>query len=775
MLSAYWFNTYLVLACLFCLGGPCSVAALGPSEFEVLTNGPQWHAAIEPAPDGRGTMVNSVVARLPGNIESQPGGFAGVSVTATVPSQGPAKLCFGLSDSFDGPTAGYHYAELLVEDEILLARDVAGGTPVPQPMAIDLRKVRPQGGLVTIVFRLANRKRVTNFPVVVRFLDPVLTTAEGADRVLPLAQIEAPEPLPPDLPMPSLEIAGRGWTRTACIVQPWGRTQHDAIVHAKERAPWLAAAFGFNAVIILPPDAHNANTNDEHHITDAQFLAALDAYRDAGMRIIIYTSIMHCGHDPAWEFGRLRKEHPEWSQRGPEGEPVTIYGSEWLCPSTGALDLTIEYTRKLLERYAPDAFMLDNNEFFSTPSGITCYCDSCQIGFRKYVAARFGKTVLGEPTDTIRIPAQSGAMYNLWLHWRNRVWAEATERFRVELRGDTPDLVVLANTQYLFASPNLATDFQYGHEDAVLSESRHLTNDGMIDKLLLGKALAKDRPLWNYLGTFQDDFAFLSPPDEVAVNVSTAFALAARPWVVYYGFYEQPDRNKPSLDRMASVLIGHRKHDPARRDLEPFAPVRSLVSLVSRNCRGTRVVPTHLTPLRHSGVASRVVDERALTGGGLDGCRALLIEEAPCLTLADIEAIVAFVKGGGLLITSPSAGLYDEIGRPRPRSPLWATLGLKQAPLDTASCGKGEVMTVFLSAKADRVAERLTFARFITEPPTGAAVLPYLDGDGNLVVYVCGTEALPKGLRVKAPGGAAGKAIVCSPDRSGPYVVPLTR
>ncbi|MEA1950770.1 MAG: hypothetical protein U9N87_05265, partial [Planctomycetota bacterium] len=439
------------------------------------------------------------------------------------------------------------------------------------------------------------------------------------------------------------------------------------------------------------------------------------------------------------------------------------------------LSFTIEYTRKLLKRYAPDAIMLDNNEFFTTPSGLTCCCDSCQAGFRKYVVARFGKTVLGRPTDTVRIPTRPSPLYNLWLHWRNRVWAEATEQFRVELRKDKPDLVVSANTQYLAASPYLATDLQYGHEDAVLSESRHLSSDRMIDKLLLGKGLAKDRPLWNYLGTFQNDLTLLAPPAEVAMNVSTAFAAGARPWVVYYGFHEHPQRNKPSLHRMASVLLWHRKHDPALRGLEPFAPVRSLVSLTSRNCRGSRVLPAHLTPLRRSGVASRVIDERALAGGGLDGCRALLIEDAPCLARPDVEAIAAFVKGGGLLVASPSAGMYDEIGRPRPRSPLWAALGLRQAPVDTARYGKGEVMTVSLPARVERVAQRLAFARFVTEPAARAAVLPYVDRDGNLVVYVCGTESLPKDLRVMAPDGAAGEAIICSPDRPAPYIIPLTR
>ena len=249
-------------------------------------------------------------------------------------------------------------------------------------------------------------------------------------------------------------------------MQPWGKTQWDAVVRAGERAPWLARRFGFNAIIMLPTEAHNANTDPLDQITEARFDAAIAAYRAAGFRLILYSSVMHCGHAPAWEDGTLTRRHPEWSQRGPKGEPVSQqYGAEWLCPSTGALPYTIAYTRGIVQRYRADAVMLDNNEFFATPSGLTCHCADCQKGFRRYLNKHFGDTFLGEPTDKASIPVDRGPLYNLWLHSRNRVWAEVDERYRVELRTDHPNLVVSANTQYLRSSPDLATDLQYRHEE----------------------------------------------------------------------------------------------------------------------------------------------------------------------------------------------------------------------------------------------------------------------------------------------------------------------
>lgn len=745
-----------------------------PDGFTFDASGPPWKTEIKLTPDGLGGLSRAVVVSFPGNTWSEPGQFAAARIAVTLPDAGPAVLSFRLADTFTGPTAGFHFAEVLVDETLVFEHDVAGGTTSPQPVEIDLRQALPQGGRATVTFRLAERKAVSNFAVTVYFIDPVLRTAKGSTRLLPTARIEPPQPLPPDLPLPSLPLAGESWTRTARIVQPWGRTQWDAILRADERAPWLAEKFGFNAIIVLPPEAHNAIRDDSLNVTEAQFQAALSAYRAAGFRIILYSAVMHCGHAPVWQDGTLSKTHPEWSQRGPKGEPVTLWGAEWLCPSTEALPFTIEHARKLVEHYAADAVMLDNNEFFNTPSGLTCHCDGCRSGFREYAKARFGDAVLGEPTADVEIPTEPGPLYNLWLHWRNRVWAEATERFRVELRKLNPDVVLLANTQYLRSSPDLATDLQYAHEDAVLSESRGMSLDAMVDKLFLGRALARNRPLWNYLGTFQEgNFGRLVSPERVSMNVSTAFACGARPWVVYYGFFEDPEANTPALERMAATLRWHDRSNAEHRALKPYAPVRSLVSLTSRNCRLTPLIPTHLAALRKRGVAVRLVEEQALLNGGLEGCRVLLVENATCLSERSVAAIRAFVEAGGLLIASPETGLYDEIGRPRPRSALWTTLGLSQAPLEPTRCGKGEALATTFPIPWDDLRERLQSARFVVEPETDAALVPYLDNRGRFVVYVCSEKPLPASLRVTAPGGAAGHAILCSPDQPEPRIVDL--
>ncbi|MDD8015323.1 MAG: beta-galactosidase [Acidobacteriota bacterium] len=585
----------------------------------------------------------------------------------------------------------------------------------------------------------------------------------------------ADAPLPPDIPLAGLPMNGGSWTPEAVIVQLWGESQWEGIVNAEKRAPWLAAEFGFNAVTVLPPEAHNAITSGENHITEAQFVRAMDAYRRSGFRVILYSSIMHCGHAPIWQDGTLAREHPGWAQRGPKGETITIYGQDWLCPSTGALEYTLDYTAGLVKKYGPDAVIMDNNEFFETPGGMTCYCEGCQAGFKKYARERFGRGVFGLDASTLRIPDSPGPLYNLWIHWRNRVWADATEKFRAGLRAVSPDIVLFSNTQYLFPKNTLATDLQYGHEDVVLSESRELDLTGQVDKLLLGKALAADRPLWNYLGTFnEDDNELLQPPSVVGRCIHATYACGARPWVVYYGFSENPEANGESLSEMARVLKWHIGFGPRIRGFIPYAPVVSLVSHHSFNIRGSKLVPGHLRTLRGEGIAGRIAEEKTLADPAvLELCRVLLVEDAPCLADETIKGICEFVRGGGVLLASADAGRFDESGRERQSSSLWRKLGLNGIPGDKKSLGAAEARVIeFSSFDADAYGE-MEAAKFDVEPAAGTLVIPYRDpSSGDYMVYVLGEGEAPAGITVRAPGGAPGNAVLCF-SGTPPVLVPL--
>jgi hypothetical protein len=304
------------------------------------------------------------------------------------------------------------------------------------------------------------------------------------------------------------------------VLQPWSKTEYIALTNVGDRPRRLREEFGFNALIVLPTDAHNALSDPQFHLTDSQFRQAADAYRKEGYCLILYSSVMHCGHAPVWQSGLLERQHPEWSQRDAWGEPVIEFGHAWLCPSSPARDYTLHYTLRLVQDYSADGIMLDNNGFGHTTKGWTCYCDYCQKSFQQYVLKRCGahwiESQLALELEQIKIPVAPGPLFALWAHWRNRIWAEINESFRLSLRQINPEIIFFANTQYDLPVNTQGSNLQFQHEDLFFSETHETNTRYISQKMALGMSLAR----MSHCGTTSR----LSPKHR-KVRASTVFAL----------------------------------------------------------------------------------------------------------------------------------------------------------------------------------------------------------------------------------------------------------
>jgi len=516
-------------------------------------------------------------------------------------------------------------------------------------------------------------------------------------------------------------------------------------------------------MIVLPPEAHNAITgavgkpDSPQYLSDEEFRQAIAIYRREGIRLILYSSIMHLGHDPQWQLGELGRTHPEWAMRDAAGDTVNLYGNPWLCPSAGALQATLDYTARLVRAYDADAVMLDNNEYMQTETGRwTCYCASCRAKFRDALTARFGaRRVPG--TDILPAQAdlperETDALWGLWLAFRNRTWAEACETYRRELRKIRPDLVLLANTQYLYPSGLLAVDGQYAHLDAVLSESRGHTPLQMAGKMLLGRALAEGRPLWNYIGTFEEkDYTRLRPPDEVAGLCAASAAVGANPWIVFYGF--EGEANQPSL----AVLRRYTDFWRDNADLLGASTLQGdigvLVSTESRDHSATPLLPGTVETLLRAGAALRPLrDGPGLTAADLKPLRAVLATSTPCLRAATARLLAGWVRAGGTLIIAPEAAWRDEYGRWRTQSALAQALKSPVGALGVHKCGAGRVVCV-----ADEAAA-VAAVRPLLRPPFRAAVpvaiFRHQARNGRRVLALVGLEQPLGDLQVRLPADA---------------------
>jgi len=777
-----------IITCLLLCAGVLSMSSASGAEWEAKTNGEGFITRKgEMLLPVEGMAVSALELSFPAQKWSEPGWFAEWASSVEFPA-GPCKLVLYCSDDFFGPTAGFHFVQVLVDGQVCWEQDVAGAAMVQR---VEVAMPAGEGLVISqIAVRLYDKKAVSNFAVTVKIGGLKLVCNGREQALLPLEPVGRDyREYPPDLPLPASEVRGH-WTRAANILQPWGSTQTVAIREAQQWAPRFANDFGFDAIIMLPPEAHNAITVGEARmhegISDEQFANALQTYREKGMKFIMYSSVMHCGHGPAWQFGQLAKAHPEWSMRDADGGLIKRYGNAWLCPSTGALEYTLQYTADLARKFQADGVMLDNNSFmFSEAKQPTCYCGRCQEKFRQYVLERFKHEqmdeILGLTATEIRIPEHDQEpLWGLWLSWRKRVWAQVMEAYRAELRQINPDMVVLANTQYLYGSWILAIDRQYEHEDAVLSESRGYDGTRMAAKMTLGQALAQGRPLWNYIGTFQDkDFRKLRPPERVRSICAASIGAGANPWIVFYGFTGED--NEPSIKVLTEYMAfwsGHAELLGGGRDA---AEVGLLFSPETRDLYGRQMPQRWLQELLGEGVAVRGLWEpRGCRSNDLEGL-SVICAPARCLRQQSAQRLASWVREGGQLLVTPYTGWADEYGRQRSQSALSATVGQNVSAPGRHASGRGTVLCLederqlpdeVMKLVAPEVAGEGSIGAFRRLSDDGRSVLALVGFEGPIGTVTARVPRAVKQAKLYVPGHEA--QTVSVEDKAGQACVSFT-
>jgi hypothetical protein len=101
----------------------------------------------------------------PGNTPTQAGDYASAAVSARVLSTNHAWLHFAEEDDFTGPTSGYHLKQLLVDGAVVWEQDVAAGTTRWQSVDVNVAKQVAAKTNMAVVFRLFDKKGVSNFGV----------------------------------------------------------------------------------------------------------------------------------------------------------------------------------------------------------------------------------------------------------------------------------------------------------------------------------------------------------------------------------------------------------------------------------------------------------------------------------------------------------------------------------------------------------------------------------------------------------------------------------
>lgn len=293
-------------------------------------------------------------------------------------------------------------------------------------------------------------------------------------------------PLPPAAPLPSAPPLPNVALRRGAFLQLWGHSQFVGLTDA-EVPPALKEQYGFDLVIAVPREAHNSMCDTEAHgqqctradqLTEAQFNAGVAGWAAVNVSLVLYTSIMHIGHSPAWENGTYATEHPEWSERDEHGACPKQYGQCNISPAGGGVDAAINYTKGLLALHPSLNSVMIDNAFWQYTGGGTLgpkmpagFENVARAAFREYVTERFGASArefigvdaadAAPPNASQRDEAAPSPLFGVWKVWRARAYAAAVERFRAPLH--VAGVSLLANTAWWPLRWELGCDEVLGH------------------------------------------------------------------------------------------------------------------------------------------------------------------------------------------------------------------------------------------------------------------------------------------------------------------------
>ena len=519
---------------------------------------------------------------------------------------------------------------------------------------------------------------------------PLLLAAVAAAPEQQLDAAACADTAPPDTPIllpsatqPYLRLADDDrlqWLHDGSpLLQGWGSPYQTMLVQsAATNSSFVSALqreFGFSAVILNVP-----GTSGWGGSTPDVFKRAVQAYASAGMGVVLYSSIVHAGEDPAWTSGNLSRDNPGWLQRRADGSPWLLETKPALTPAAdAAVEWTLNRTLGLLREFPQaSAIMLDNSEL-CPGTGLCDYSSAALAKWQAYLTARFPAewarrclNLSDRAAAPLPTAVQIGSpLYGVFTHFRNRLNARGLERFRSVLHVLPGEPVGLfANTELEWPNAALATRLQPHHEDAILTES-YDTGAAAVSKAQLSSAMAPsvDFPVYNFLGSFEKtDYKKLLPPQLALSQLAATLMARAKPWLVYYGL-DTPSASR----RIIGNLLRFRGAKPDlydKKELAAASPLVAVLSPLSTELRGERQVGSWFEAARVLGVPVRLASSERLCTELTDAVRVLLMQNVSVMPRADAECVNGWVKqsGGTLIHRLNSTAMFDEIGQLRSTS-----------------------------------------------------------------------------------------------------------
>lgn len=401
--------------------------------------------------------------------------------------------------------------------------------------------------------------------------------------------------------------------------------------------------------------------------------------------------------DPTFTTPELRAAHPDWCLTAKNGSThtwdtfIAAYAGRALDPAqvdTSAFlacsyspyfeEYLLPMSTEVLERYELDGLWTNGWPFASVAPGALCHCPHC---LQAWDQAHPGHAR----------PAKADASDLKWQDYLAYASARAEDlqrRMREHVRSVRPDAVFISSGatrpettvrwgHQVQHSDALGIDAQ-GRSDFVTDPARRppLWSAGLQSELT--RAVADGKPILRFIGTYTTDERVVrhgakSGP-ELRLQMAQVLAHGERPKWHTIGGTSYDRRWMPGVRELDRWMADHRHW---LRELVPVSDVGVVWSPRSVHLAdwSGRPGPSHRDALvgwygalLESRIPFEYVHEDFLRD--LDRFRVLVLPSALCLSDEDVEAIAAFVAGGGALVAGCDALLGNEWGVPRSVTPV---------------------------------------------------------------------------------------------------------
>ncbi|QEH36030.1 Beta-galactosidase trimerization domain protein [Aquisphaera giovannonii] len=398
-------------------------------------------------------------------------------------------------------------------------------------------------------------------------------------------------------------------------------------------------------------------------------------YRRLGVRIL--------GVYPPCLQGEVYELHPDWRRIAEKDGPIPQVDMKkyphggMLCLLGPYGDFFIDVLAEILAKFPDvDAFSFDGLHY----AGV-CYCGNCRAAFRRATGGEIPKADMDDPA------------FRRYQHWADRRMEGLIVRMQARLKRIKPGVALVTWTtnagrfghflsipRNMPARMNLLLDAP--DQEFWLDE----TNRGatIVPALanatiwaMTGHRVAFSEPYLMSHGNPYGKDSF--PAHEVLRRMMLALTYGASPSIAV----GQPETLRGAVEAGLRE-VKRRKPWLGRKRPEPWAAIA--LSDNTRNFYGRDPAKVEERYLAHvlgafraaveEHLPSTIVNDWDLNARDLAKFKVLVLPNTACLDAAQAAGIDAFVRGGGGLVASLDASLFDEFGEPRDGFALGPALGV---------------------------------------------------------------------------------------------------